>query len=108
MCERPGQASVSATVGTTRTAYVVDQPKRFGTTFERRKPGVMNAVVLSGTSVIAIMLADCASQGYLAASIDAHRRASQFTGSMIVGSVLCGLPLEALKLTYAKFIHLHN
>jgi hypothetical protein len=44
----------------------------------------------------------------LAVGIDAHRQASQFTGSMIAGGVWCGLPGKVLKPTYETFIHLHN
>jgi len=107
--ERPGQAAGSAIVDTTRAGYVVvDQPKRFTTPFERRKPGFMNAVVCSCASGKVMIFADCAGQGYLAVGIDAHRQASQFTGSMIAGGVWCGLPGKVLKPTYETFIHLQN
>jgi len=109
VCEWPGQATGSATVDTTRAeCVVVDQPKRFTTPFERRKPGFMNAVVCSCASVKVMIFADCAGQGYLAVGIDAHRQASQFTGSMIAGGVWCGLPGKVLKPTYETFIHLQN
>jgi hypothetical protein len=55
-----------------------------------------------------MILADCVSQGYLAVSFDIQSRAPQFTGSMIAGGVCCGLPGEALKLTYETFIHLQD
>ena len=53
--------------------------------------------------------ADFVSQkDYLAASIDAHRRALPFAGPMIFGRVCRGLPGDALKLTYETFVHLQN
>jgi hypothetical protein len=55
-----------------------------------------------------MIFADCASQGYLAVGMDAHRTASQFTGSMIAGGIRCGLPGEVLKPTYETFIYLQN
>ena len=78
------------------------------TPFERRKPGFNNGVVCSCASVKAMILANCASQSYLAVSSDVHRRASQFTGSMISGGVCRGLSGEALKLNYETFIHLQD
>jgi hypothetical protein len=99
VCERLGQEAGSATVDNTRAECVgVDQPKRFTTLFEPRKPGFMNVVVCSCASGKAKVFGDCASQGYLAAGIDAHRRASQSTGSMIAGGVWCGLPGEEARL----------
>jgi hypothetical protein len=90
------------------SVWYVDQPKRFTTLFECRKPGFMNAVVCSCAPVKAKVFGDCASQGYLAVGIDAHRRAWQSTGSMIAGGVWCGLPGEVLKPTYETFIHIQN
>jgi hypothetical protein len=58
--ERPGQAAGSDIVDTTRAGYVVvDQPKRFTTPFERRKPGFRNAVISSCASNKAMIFADC-------------------------------------------------
>jgi hypothetical protein len=70
---------------------------------------VVKKVKCSRASIKVMKLADFAGQKvYLAASIDARRRAPQFTGPMIAGRVCRGLPGEVPKLIYATFIHFWN